>query len=70
MDWNSMDCDHGVAKSRTRLSDFHFLSLKDSNIGQILESEQWKITLPGQLGNFPTYVLPKVPHQSPAPNPS
>ena len=26
---NSMDCiDHGVAKSRTRLSDFHFTSLK------------------------------------------
>ena len=56
-----MDCIvHGVAKSRTRLSDFRFLSLKASNIGQILESEQWKITLPSQLSNFPTYLLPKT----------
>ena len=31
---NSMDCvGHGVAKSWTRLSDFHFTSLQDSNSG-------------------------------------
>ena len=28
---NSMDCIHGVTKSRTRLSDFHFTSLHLSN---------------------------------------
>ena len=49
---NSMDCIvHGVAKSQTRLSVFHFTFTLYSNISNIFKTTLWPCThIQGQLG--------------------
>ena len=69
---NSKDTVHGVAKSRTRLSDFHFTSLHKirqnlkSKVPYLLESAATVLllTYPGLcslLCNFLNFLLPMLP---------